>query len=295
MSDLDDRRDWDAPDPDAPSEAVLARRCLRAWRYGVRNFRSLLAMTALTLGLALLVTVVLVLPTALGASALMWSGLLLAAVLVGSAYLVAGGYFLSFWLDAFASGLSGYDDPPYRPAFQFNELLTLGLRGLGLYVVYVLPVFTLPLLPLGILALAFAEDGRAYDLTWAVRAAARRPLQLGVLWAVLALWTLAMFVGLWGTLGAYLFLASGRGILANGVVAFLALLPVLAVASAIACVFATVIFRCVGEFARLNPVLIDMLPERAPPGRTAIFVLGGLLVSILMQVTGWTMIGTILR
>ena len=104
-----------------------------------------------------------------------------------------GGYALRFFLDVTQSGISN-SPAPMLPTFDIGTFMLTGLRGMGLTIVYFMPIITIPLWPLGMLALAHTDDGRAYNLIWALKAAARRPGALLTFWGILILFCVMMFL-----------------------------------------------------------------------------------------------------
>ncbi len=285
MSGPGDQDGVEAIAPAESPEARLARECLHAVRYGYRNLGRLLAMVCLVVLIHFMCSFVLSPLLLMGGT----GGGLLAAVVLGAIVVAAGGYFLMFWVDAAIAGMEGFEERPERPEFRFSAAFSLGIRGLGIYVVYVLPLVTLPLLPLGLLGLICTQDGRAYDVVWAARAAVRRPVQFLVLWGMLLLWTLALYAGVWGVLGLSGLLLARAVRTTGDVLTFLLFLPALVVAAAVGCMFATVIFHCIGIFGRYNEVVIEMLPEQPDRRRTLAFLGGGLVISALLVWAGAAM------
>jgi hypothetical protein len=176
--------------------------------------------------------------------------------------LVISGYWLRFFLDGTISSLEGADEAPDVPDFDLKELFRTGLKGLGVALVYILPVVTVPLLPLGLLSLAYSDDTRAFDLVWAARAAARRPGPLLKLWPVLLLW-MAIMVTLDVVLTILTFAVAGMAAVGGGgILVGLAITGVgLAVLAAVTAMFMTVIFRCVGMLGRYHPEYVESLPD----------------------------------
>lgn len=246
--------------------------CLKAIRYGVSNFKSIFILVLYAVGVFMFLQLIAIFIPILG------------TVVAAAANIMVGGLFLRFYLDAVISSLEGVDQAPGVPEFNLREMFANGVKGLGVLFVYILPVLTIPLLPLGLLALAYSDDVRAYDVTWAVRAAMRKPVQLLILWPFLLLWLAVMFVAsalLWTLLAAvfaavasdgYLSLLAGLVILAAGA----------AVIAAVGVMFITILFRCIGMLGRHNPELMEMLPDQPQPVKSAIFIAAGVVVSLLM-------------
>jgi len=274
-----------AEPPQAPAVAAAAgpsqmlRDCLKAIFYGVSNLDSIFKLSLYGMGLALVLQLSL---TFLGTFLLANRG---GNIVLGGlgvvVWLILGGFYLRFLLDAVISSLEGCDQAPPVPSFDVPEMIAAGLKGTAVLAVYVLPIVTLPLLPLGLLAWGYTNDMRTFDLAWAAKAAARRPGHLVLLWPVLLVWAVA---GMVATLLIWLLVAPiAGGLAAMGCFGLLASLVVLAVGSAVitavGIMFTTVQFRCIGMLGRYNPILTEMLPERAKPIRTGVFIAVGVLAT----------------
>ena len=269
-------------EPQLPQESTLgtfAVDCLKSITYGTGNFRNIFVLVMYGVGIGALLWIL-----------LETFGDMLLDPLVGSIVrfagglaiqIIGGGFYLRYYLDCILSSLENDSRTPEVPSFFMAELLLLGVKGLGITVVYIYPVVTLPLLPLGLLALACAEDGRAYDVFWAVRVALQRPLYLMILWTVLIVWialTVGVTVGLW--VGLEVITEAVQQ--ASSVLAFLIFVVGLAAMVTTACVLGVVIFRSIGMLGRHCPGMIDMLDERPKPLRTAGFLGVGVIASAVV-------------
>ena len=272
-------------EPQLPQESTLgtfAVDCLKSITYGTGNFRNIFVLVMYGVGIGALLWIL-----------LETFGDMLLDPLVGSIVrfagglaiqIIGGGFYLRYYLDCILSSLENDSRTPEVPSFFMAELLLLGVKGLGITVVYVYPVVTLPLLPLGLLALACAEDGRAYDVFWAVRVALQRPLYLMILWAVLIVWialTAGVMVGLW--IGLDVITEAVAQMSSVGIVlAFLIFVVGLAAMVTAACVLGVVMFRSIGMLGRHCPGMIDMLDKRPKPLWTAGFLGAGVLASAVV-------------
>lgn len=256
----------------------LAKEYLHAIRYGGSNFRSIFLLVLYIVGIGLVLSFV--------------GGLLqilpFVGALVGLAIqLTIGGLFLRYYMDVVTSSLEGVDMAPSLPEFKLTENITMGMKGLGILAVYVMPLVTIPLLPLGLLALSYTDDNRTFDVPWAFRAVMKRPRKIAALWLALLLWgAVAVGVGyaLWACLATIVsaLVAVGTGGLLLAVVTYV--LGSLSI-GAVTTMFLCVIFRCIGMLGRYNEDLLELLPEDAGVGRTALYVGAGLVVSVI--VLGW--------
>lgn len=204
--------------------------------------------------------------------------------------LIISGYLLRFYMYAVTSSLQGTNLPPTLPPFSIPELMLTALKGLGVAVVYIIPIVTLPLLPLGYLALAQTNDGRAYDLVWAFRAAVKRPGRLAILWVVL---TMHIVVGLIIAFVIYMLAALIGSVVLAAIAKSLELSPVgqlvLALPFALVIVLlffamlegvACTCFRCVGLLGRCTPELLSMLPKRSNTLKSLGFLAAGIAISV---------------
>jgi len=185
-------------------------------------------------------------------------------------------YYLHYGLHVAVRSLTGADRLPDLPALGLFKLVGTALRCFGLIVFYIVPVVTLPLLPLGIAAMAYTADARAYNFPWAVRAAVRRPRELAIVWLVLMMWAaaaaLVMAVIVTAQFQATSVVASVTG---PGAICLSLAVRVLAwafsgVASAI---FVAALFRCVGLYGRFNRDILLALPAMRKSVRLAVAML----------------------
>jgi len=262
------------PTPEAdgsgPAPAPLAAEYLRSITFGLTNFRSLAALVLVSL----VEFVLLGLLWALGHGIhTRLGGIVVLLLMLGvPVQLVLVGYILRCYLEVIVAVLVATGRAPNAPGFELRKLYATGVRGLLLVFVYVLPVITLPLLPVALLAMAHADDERAFDLRWAWRAAAKHRRALAQLWAVLGLW-LVVLLALAGWLWPVALLAR-HGILVGWVTTMV--LP------AIIYLLACAGFRCVGLLGRHNPDILDTLPEQASPKAIVASIVGGLIVTYLL-------------
>lgn len=254
--------------------------CIKAITYGTSNFRNIYVLVMYTVGIGTLLWMAQEIFGGLFSQTRAGQVVRFAGAV--AALIIVGGFYLRFCLDCLLTTLEADETrTPEEPSFFAGELLMLGVRGLGIAAVYVCPVVTLPLLPLGLLALGCVEDGRSYDLFWALRVAVKRPLYLMTLWAVLIVWiglAAAATVVLWGGLTEVTRAVAGTSCVGT-VVALFIFVAGLAMIVTVDSVLAVAIFRSVGMLGRYCPGLIDMLGERARPLGTAGFLTGGVVAS----------------
>lgn len=260
----------------------FAAACFGAFGCGLRNVPSIFVLL-LVLGLVSLLLVPLnlfarlvLVRTKAGFGLMMLFSLALELTIVG--------YLLRFLLDVAAGGIEGARQSTPPPSWSFGEQAVLSLKWIGLLVVYVAPVITLPLLPLGMLALARTGDGRAFNLIWAARAAARRPGRLALLWFMLLLWQVLIvlgmvlvFVVMAAVTAAVVVAASGGAAIALAIA--LTLLQVLLL-GAVGLMFGCMQYRCVGLLGCHSPELLEMLPERPSAAASLGFITAGLAVTV---------------
>ena len=264
------------------SVGTLLLACFQALAYGVSNLGSIFKLALYGTAFGAVLTFLLQL---FGGFLLLTPGghLVLTGLLL-MVQVTVGGYYLRYFLDAVISSLEGTAMAPDVPPFDVKEMFHTGLRGLALAAVYVLPVISLPLLPLGFLAWAFANDSRALDLPWALRAAAWRPGRLVVLWAALVLWLAVLVAADVVLVVAISAVAAALGRSGCGGM-LLALLVVgvgWLVLLGVSAMFVTVLCRCVGMLGRHTPALLALLPEAPRPRVTVVCVAGGLVVAALV-------------
>jgi hypothetical protein len=271
-----------------PTAGSMVGECIKAPAYGFSNIGSLTKLVLYSIGLGIIVNVIrgffdwLMFMGPIGVL------IRLLVELVGG--IVISGYFFRFYLDCGISSLEGVNQAPDVPEFDLKALFNTGLRWLGVLCVYILPVITIPLLPLGLLAWAYSDDLRMFDVRWALRAAAKKPGQLLTLWLMMLIWGA---VGIVATIIFWLLLmALGGACLLSGGGGFSGLLMALLLIviggffiSVVFHTFMAVQFRCVGMLGRYNPDLLDMLSE-TPSGNFSIGVLvAGVVISITVGAT----------
>lgn len=197
-----------------------------------------------------------------------------------------GGYALRFFLDVTQSGISN-SPAPMLPTFDVGTFMLTGLRGMGLTIVYFMPIITIPLWPLGMLALAHTDDGRAYNLIWAVRAAARRPVALLAFWGILIIFFIMMFllmiplvIGLSLVGGYFAHTVKDEGSLF--VWRILISVGFMILVSTLTMTMATAAGRSNGLLGHFFPDLLDTLPKR-PNGLASLgFLSVGLVLTIVV-------------
>lgn len=206
----------------------------------------------------------------------------LADVAIGVAM---GGYYLRYFLDSAISSLEGADQAPNTPDWDLRELYMTGVRGIGIILLYVVPVITLPLLPLGLMALAYTNDGRAYDVFWAFRAAGRRPGALVMCWLILLLWLAGMAAGVFVVVLGMLALI-GALMLGGGcmeiLLGFLLALCIGGVIASVGVMFIMAQFRCVGMLGHHFPDLLESLPAERNKSAEGAFLLTGVILTTVI-------------
>lgn len=278
-----------------PKERTLAADGLRAILYALRALPRMLVVVLAMMGANVLYELY------FGSISVFLSHACLFQILLplatGVAWYAMIGFALRFFLDVAVSSLERVDKTPGVPRLGLGALFEGGLTGLGLLVVYVLPVVTLPLLPLGLLAAAWSDDTRALDPLWAFRAARRHPRPLAVLWAVLLLWGGLLGAGAWLAGRAAdswidrLLHQRGEPLWAGLLIAAVTALGSLALAL-IGCVFGAVLFRCVGLLGRYHPEVLDTLPEKPPSTSALVCYIGaGVAAALLVQAAVFLILG----
>jgi len=200
-------------------------------------------------------------------------------VLVAAVQYVLLGYLTRYFLDTIVLTLSDVTKAPSLSAFAIRYLFVDGIRGLGILIVYVLPVVTLPLLPMGLLGMACADDGRALDLAWAWRAVRRMRREYARLWLVLGIWCAGAggcALGVHFLTGKLFSAAMGRSGQMDASVAVIVWALGCLAASVGLLAFVAAFFRCIGIFGRCYDEPLEMLPERDDPRRTVVFVVAAL-------------------
>ncbi len=268
--------------------------CGLAWVYGIRSFGTCFRLILAVVGMNLLFGVVAFLIGLSGGGGR--EGTFAVMLLGVLANVFVAGYFLRFYVNVMISSLEGTDLPPQLPYFNILQILATGLKGLGIFLVYVLPIVTIPLLPLGWMALAYTGDGRGYDLIWACRAAVKRPGRLLFVWVMSLVYLIVgvivacLLTALAGHALALAFAWLATRLELSPLLRFLLALPLFfllvmffyALVESVACAM----FRCIGMLGRHSPDLLRMLPKRPDPLRTA----GGLAAAVAISVVVWTVL-----
>ena len=252
--------------------------CIKAALFGLKDY-GIIIILMIVFGLVAMVAGVVLLP--FGAALSQSTGGRLVFVLLALAFqMTLGGYFARYYLDVVKVTTEGSDAGPTPPAWNVGEMLRTGLQWLALCLVYVGPIVTLPLLPLGVLALARTNDGRAFNAAWAFRAAARRTTELILLWLILLLWLVLtapiviLLIVLTG--GPAAAATAGGSAVAGFAVGLMATLLV----SAVVFMVAAICFRCIGLLGYHWPELTQTLPA-APNGMVSLGCVGaGLALTI---------------
>lgn len=266
--------------------AAFLSGCGAAALYGLGSFSTCFRMILVASGFNLLVLLVLAVIALVSGGG--QGGAVLAMIVMNLGNWLLAAFFLRFHMNVVLSSVEGTDLTPALPRFDLRELFLMALKGLGISVVYILPVVTIPLLALGWLALAYCNDDRAFDLLWAVRAAVKRPGQLLLLWLILAgyllLGGLALIalalVGGMVVAPATAWCAEHLGV-GLAVVAWIAMLiPVVLLLLATLLMLVCILFRCVGMLGRHNPELLRSLPEDRNRAKAMCFVIVGVVLSV---------------
>lgn len=242
--------------------------CFKSIGYGFLNIGNIIILLILLGMCSVGLTIVLVI---LGA-ALLHSvlGLVIFCFMLFVAMVLLTGFCSRYYLDVTADTIEGNDKPPTLPDWNFGVMWMTGLRVIGTMIVYVLPVVTLPLLPMGLLGLAHANDGRAFNLIWAVRALIKRPVQYLALLGV----CLLSYVG-----SILLAVAIGSAVREQALLAHGAAERILwsctgqFVVALVSIVIGTVFFRCLGIYGRVNREGLALMPE-TPNGTMSLGFLG---------------------
>jgi len=262
-----------------PADGSLSGQCLGAIGYGFSNFGAVMTLVLVSVGVSFLFNLITIIPF-LGA----------VIALVGGPFVALGllGYVGRFLLDCILGSLEGSKEAPNVENFQLLPMASTGLRILGLIVVYVLPIVTIPLLPLGLLALAVTGDGRAYNLTWALKAASRNAGGLAKAWAFLLLWGV---IGI-GIVSGALFgvalaaVAAGAAAGGEGISALLAMAGVWLVGGlfvqGVGITMQVAACHCIGALGRFHRDIVDTLPPQSSAGLSLAFVGGGAAASSLV-------------
>lgn len=176
---------------------------------------------------------------------------------------IAWAYLFRYCLYVTAKSLSGSDNMPALPGLNIFKIIAAAIRCLGIVVFYILPVVTIPLLPLGVLAMAYANDARAYNVFWAARIAVRRPRELAVVWLILLVWAAGMAVGI-AVVATLAFKFASMSLCQDDRAGVMVSMGISAIAwglmATVLIIFLTALFRCVGMLGRFNQIFLSTLP-----------------------------------
>ncbi len=250
--------------------------------FGFRSLSSLVGMMLILVGMNILFSL------ALG-GVFLFAGLLQSNLIAISGVVLAGlitlamiGYFGRFFEDVAEVSAEGSDEPPPVPEWQFGVLARCGLRIIGLWMVYVLPVVTLPLLPLGMMGIAISRNARGLNLGWALKTAGRRPKDLLAAWG-------AMLLSIPVTAGALVAVVYGvvtlarnlnPGSVVDGLVLVLIAIGAILLLQAIQMMMMVIPFRCGGLMARRDPQIVrDLHSSQVAAGYSCVGL--GLLLTVV--------------
>jgi hypothetical protein len=249
------------------SVSPLAAECLRAGSHAMRNKTTIYWMAMLLMIANVLIFGAYHLLNAfgdvLGAGRI---GVIAICAIVG---LWVFGYWSEFFAKAVADAMYRPLNPASLPAFRILGTFGMGFRGLGMLVVYVVPVFTFPLLPLGMLALGAGRRRNLLDLTGAVAVVWKHTKDFAVLWLVILMWLSAIGLGVsLIAMTVYLVNPLLPDVGGSTAIAFSMLIASGAalMLAVVVSVFGLAIFRSVGMFARYNPRTLK--PGGTGPGST---------------------------
>jgi len=197
--------------------------------------------------------------------------------LAGRAALIAlcalvGFWICGYWFEFFAKGVA---DAMYRPVsapslprLRLLRTLGMGLKGLGMLLIYVAPIFTLPLLPLGMLALGTGRRRGMFNLTGGVAVVWNHTKDFAILWLLILMWLAAIALGV-SLIAMVIYLLNQviPDIGGSTEVAFSMMVSSVAAMmfGAVISVFGLAIFRSVGMFARYNPRTLESGGPRPVP------------------------------
>ncbi|MFB3890994.1 MAG: hypothetical protein ACE15C_03115 [Phycisphaerae bacterium] len=286
--------------PGLNPETVLfgrfVRGCFKSVVYAFGNFPALLGMVILLMivGGVLFLAYTLIVYATHGRFALTMDeftslpgGYGLTFLLAAAIDMAASGFILSFFIDLGYWSATGNDDTPsLMGRTGLARLVLTGLKGFALQMVYVAPIITIPLLPLGILGLCYTGDHRAFDLGWALKAAARRPAQLFVLWMVVLLYIVVSVIPIVLTvvIGLTILHSVGASGLGGGLLLMIVGALMIAVIVAIIMVIGAIMFRCAGLLGWHYGELLKMIPERRQVAVPIVCLVIGLIVTIAGEI-----------
>ncbi|MFB3891968.1 MAG: hypothetical protein ACE15C_08085 [Phycisphaerae bacterium] len=246
---------WCGAELAAPAISPLASDCLRAGSYATSNLIGvfwLVAMLVIAQLAAAGVRLAIDTPSLVPPSETAVQAALIAAAAV-IAFLVYC-FWMRYLLNASSETLArSTRAPDAGGVWQFKSIV-LGVKGLIVLVMYVVPLFTLPLLPLGMLFLSSPGKVRPMRLGAVVRTAWQRARDFTIMWLILLVWlagaalAVAAFVVLYRLTDLIPPIEGAAGTTLSMIVSAAAT----AVAGAIAGVFGLAVFRCIGLFGRHN-------------------------------------------
>lgn len=232
--------------------ASLSGDCLSAGRYGLTHMAAVLALAAQVAVVYLL--------SAGGAWALgtwpaapqeAWWALWAVVGLIGAGVLC---YWLSYMTRIVSSTILRGSHMPDLPGLNPLEVIPDGARALVVTAMYLLPILPMPLLPMALMWLGTPQAYKAFRMRDSLATARRLGRDLAVLWLVLLLWLAALAVGVLALVLAGRLLDFARpGAEASGLGFDLAVGAAQAFGmGAMAMVFGSAMFRCIGLLGRCN-------------------------------------------
>jgi len=226
---------------------------------------------------------------------------------------VIHGYFLRFFLDVAERTAAGSDEPPQWLAARGRGKFALGLLGVGMQIVFVLPLagliyvvqvmitrgggfrsvvaalllmlLTWLLVPVGALGLSVYRDLRALNLGWALWVVVKRPGRLAVIWVAALLHLVVGVVVVLAARAIFGAIAAEIGPETAGARFLVGLVMLIETGLVItlALTFAVVLFRMGGLLGRYNGDVLAPL-ARAGQGAGLAYVAGCLVAAIVVVV-----------
>ena len=256
--------------------------CGRAFAYGLRSFGAMIILIVVTWLILIGTLLVIRFCGPYLAGQPLWVPLSMAFGLLVAIF-IACGWGLQFQADIIQTSVANSEDCPPLPQWDLGPQLLLALRYVGLVVVYVLPVITIPLLPLGCLAMGHVTDGRAYNLVWAARAAARRPGALLLVWAAIFAWTIV--VGLISIVVSMISAAVMASIDSSAGIAVDIFTGVIRISLVVLAL--SIISRCIGRMGYRCGDVLDTIPSRPNVlGSMGFLALGLVLTAVVHLLAG---------
>ena len=256
-----------------PSLADLPREAFSSVAYGLRNIRALVTLVCIGLAAEFVVRII------------FWRFHIFGPFFQAMCSLVVWGIYLLFFRDVIIATTESQEDTPQMPDMDPIGVARSVAHGIGLVMVYIVPVVTLPLMPLGFLAYGFVGDKRAFDLWWAMKSAFRAFGSLIVVWASILLWVLVLG-------GAVVLIDVGKFLFIP--FSFANLMPLLGLAlvsKLIAVVLGYSVFRSCAMLGRYHPQLLESLPDDDKDWLgTVVYAAGILVFMCLCAFAVWTVI-----